>query len=184
VCAILDVGSRRVLGWAIGDHMRVELVCDALRMAVLAGRPLPGLVFHSGCGAQGEDLARSPCLRFCRTNVCPTAPRGRRTCYGPDAGVPTIRPSPPDPNSRSEHRVAPPLGGGSGRAEEIGVSRTGNTDRRADRRAPRPPPGIQPTIGSQHHPVASHSQEVFELTVVADARGRGHARTVGSTHRG
>jgi transposase InsO family protein len=52
VCAILDVGSRRVLGWAIADHMRAELVCDALRMAVLARRPLPGLIFHSDRGAQ------------------------------------------------------------------------------------------------------------------------------------
>jgi putative transposase len=52
VCAILDVGSRRVVGWAMADHMRAELVCDALRMAVTARRPLPGLIFHADRGAQ------------------------------------------------------------------------------------------------------------------------------------
>ncbi|HJS95663.1 MAG TPA: DDE-type integrase/transposase/recombinase, partial [Solirubrobacteraceae bacterium] len=51
-CAILDVGSRRVVGWAMADHMRAELVCDALKMAVRARRPRPGLVFHADRGSQ------------------------------------------------------------------------------------------------------------------------------------
>ena len=41
VAAILDVSSRRVVGWAMADHMRAELVCDALRMALRPARP-PG----------------------------------------------------------------------------------------------------------------------------------------------
>ena len=52
LCAILDVGSRRVVGWSIADHMRTELVSDALRMAVLSRRPRPGLIFHADRGSQ------------------------------------------------------------------------------------------------------------------------------------
>jgi transposase InsO family protein len=47
---VIDLASRRVVGWAMADHMRTELVSDALRMAVAARRPAPGLVFHSDRG--------------------------------------------------------------------------------------------------------------------------------------
>jgi putative transposase len=50
--AILDLGSRMVVGWAMADHMRAELVCDALCMAVRARRPEAGLIFHSDRGSQ------------------------------------------------------------------------------------------------------------------------------------
>jgi transposase InsO family protein len=40
------------VGWALADHMRAELVCDALRMAIAQRRPAPGLVFHSDRGTQ------------------------------------------------------------------------------------------------------------------------------------
>jgi transposase InsO family protein len=53
LAAVIDLGSRRVVGWAMADHMRAELVCDALRMAVEARGPAPGLIFHSDRGSQG-----------------------------------------------------------------------------------------------------------------------------------
>jgi len=40
------------VGWAMADHMRAELVCDALRMALQTRRPPPGLIFHSDRGSQ------------------------------------------------------------------------------------------------------------------------------------
>jgi transposase InsO family protein len=52
VAAILDVASRRVVGWAMADHMRAELVCDALRMAIEARRPPRGLIVHADRGSQ------------------------------------------------------------------------------------------------------------------------------------
>lgn len=44
---ILDVYSRKIVGWAMEDHLRTELVVDALQMAVWRRRPAPGLVHHS-----------------------------------------------------------------------------------------------------------------------------------------
>lgn len=52
LATVIDLASRRVVGWAVADHMRAELVCDALRMALDARRPGPGLIFHSDRGTQ------------------------------------------------------------------------------------------------------------------------------------
>ena len=49
---ILDTHSRRIVGWAMGSHMRSELVVDALEMAVWRRKPSAGLVHHSDRGAQ------------------------------------------------------------------------------------------------------------------------------------
>lgn len=51
---VLDVFSRRVVGWAAADHLRSELVEGALGMALTHRRPLPGagLVHHSDRGSQ------------------------------------------------------------------------------------------------------------------------------------
>ena len=50
--AVLDVFSRVVVGWSIADHMRSELVVDALEMARWRRRPGPGAVVHSDRGSQ------------------------------------------------------------------------------------------------------------------------------------
>lgn len=53
---VLDVFSRRVVGWAMADNMRKELVLDALNMAVFRRRPL-GVVHHSDQGSQYTSIA-------------------------------------------------------------------------------------------------------------------------------
>ena len=60
---ILDVHSRRIVGWAMEDHLRTELVVDALRMAVWRRKPSPGLVHHSDQGVQYTSLSFSERLR-------------------------------------------------------------------------------------------------------------------------
>ena len=52
LATVIDLASRRVVGWAMADHMRADLVCDALRMAIDARRPAPGAMFHSDRGTQ------------------------------------------------------------------------------------------------------------------------------------
>ncbi len=53
LASVLDLGSRRWLGYSMADHMRTELVGDALTMAVGArGGATSGIIFHSDRGAQ------------------------------------------------------------------------------------------------------------------------------------
>lgn len=47
LAAVQDAYSRRIVGWSMADHMRSELVVDALQMAVARRRPAPGLIHHS-----------------------------------------------------------------------------------------------------------------------------------------
>src|SRR3954470_16377160 len=54
--AVQDAYSRRIVGWSMADHIRTELVLDALQMAVTRRRPKPGLVFHSDQGSQFAAL--------------------------------------------------------------------------------------------------------------------------------
>jgi putative transposase len=63
LAVVLDVYSRRVVGWAMADHLRTELVIDALDMAIWNRRPNPGLVHHSDQGCQYTSLAFGRRLR-------------------------------------------------------------------------------------------------------------------------
>jgi putative transposase len=52
LATVLDLGSRRCVGWAMQDSMDVSLVLCALRMAITTRRPAPGLIHHSDRGSQ------------------------------------------------------------------------------------------------------------------------------------
>lgn len=55
LASVLDLGSRRLLGYSMADHMRTELVLDALDMAVAArGGAVAGVIAHADRGSQGE----------------------------------------------------------------------------------------------------------------------------------
>ena len=54
---ILDVCSRKVVGWSMATHLRTELVADALAMAIARRKPSPGLVHHSDRGVQYTSLS-------------------------------------------------------------------------------------------------------------------------------
>jgi transposase InsO family protein len=57
LAVILDAYSRKVVGWALADHMRTELVTAALQMALISRLPAPGLVCHSDRGSQYTSAA-------------------------------------------------------------------------------------------------------------------------------
>jgi len=57
LAAVQDAFSRRIVGWAMAEHMRSELVVEALEMAVHRRRPGAGLVHHSDQGSQYVSLA-------------------------------------------------------------------------------------------------------------------------------
>lgn len=52
LATVIDLASRKVVGWSMADHMRAELACDALDMAIGQRRPDDGLIFHSDRGSQ------------------------------------------------------------------------------------------------------------------------------------
>jgi putative transposase len=57
LAAVQDLYSRRIVGWSMADHVRAELVVDALRMAVARRDPETGLIHHSDQGSQYVSLA-------------------------------------------------------------------------------------------------------------------------------
>lgn len=65
LAVIVDAYARKVVGWALADHMRTELATAALQMALTSRRPPEGLVCHADRGRQstsstyGEILGRS-----------------------------------------------------------------------------------------------------------------------------
>jgi transposase InsO family protein len=52
LAAVLDLYSRRIIGWAMSERMTDELTLTALRMALLQRQPDPGLIHHSDQGSQ------------------------------------------------------------------------------------------------------------------------------------
>ena len=77
LATVIDIASRRVVGWATADHLRTSLICDALANAVATRDPAPGVIFHSDRGCQytsgefadlADDLAVT--LSVGRTGQC------------------------------------------------------------------------------------------------------------------
>lgn len=56
LAVVLDAYSRRIVGWAMADHLRTELVLDALNMAIFRRRPID-VVHHSDQGCQYTSIA-------------------------------------------------------------------------------------------------------------------------------
>jgi transposase InsO family protein len=52
LATVIDIASRRVVGWATADHLRTDLIDQALRQAVARRRPPAGVIFHSDRGCQ------------------------------------------------------------------------------------------------------------------------------------
>ncbi|MFJ9520617.1 IS3 family transposase [Kitasatospora sp. NPDC101801] len=58
LACVLDICSRRVIGWSMASHMRAELVIDALKMAVATrGGTVDGVIFHADRGSQYTSAA-------------------------------------------------------------------------------------------------------------------------------
>jgi len=63
LAVVLDAHSRRIVGWAMADHLRSELVIDAVDMALWRRRPTQGVIHHSDQGSQYTSLAFGRRLR-------------------------------------------------------------------------------------------------------------------------
>jgi putative transposase len=78
LASVMDCYSRRIVGWAIADHLRAELVIDALEMAVQRRRPDAGLVHHSDQGSQYTSLVFT---RRCRVVGIDVSMGSRGDCF-------------------------------------------------------------------------------------------------------
>jgi putative transposase len=78
LAVVVDCFSRRVVGWALEDNMRAELVVDALEQALHRRRPQRGLVHHSDQGSQYVSLAFG---RRCRQAGIEQSMGARRSAY-------------------------------------------------------------------------------------------------------
>jgi len=75
LAVILDLRSRRVIGWSMSQSIERELVLDALRMALVHRRPGPGVLHHSDRGSQ---YASEDCQTMLRDHgiICSMSRKG------------------------------------------------------------------------------------------------------------
>jgi putative transposase len=78
LASVMDCYSRRIVGWALADHLRAELVVDALEMAVARRRPDAVLVHHSDQGSQYTSLIFT---RRCRVVGIDVSMGSRGDCF-------------------------------------------------------------------------------------------------------
>ncbi|GGK61165.1 transposase [Planomonospora parontospora subsp. parontospora] len=78
LAVVLDVFSRRIVGWAMAEHMRTELVTGALAMAIHQRRPSAGVIHHSDKGGQYTSVAFGQ--RCAQAGVRPSTGR-TGTCF-------------------------------------------------------------------------------------------------------
>ncbi len=57
LAAVMDLFSRKIVGWAMATHLRAELVTSAMQLAVAQRQPEPGLIAHSDRGSQYAGAA-------------------------------------------------------------------------------------------------------------------------------
>lgn len=65
LAVVLDVFSRQIVGWAMGDRIDTALVLRAFNQAVMRRRPAPGLIFHSDRGSQYASAEFRKALKSC-----------------------------------------------------------------------------------------------------------------------
>jgi putative transposase len=63
LAVVLDLFSRKIVGWAMAPSMPAELVCAALSMAIASRMPAPGLLVHSDRGSQYASEAHTALLK-------------------------------------------------------------------------------------------------------------------------
>lgn len=63
LAAVMDLYSRKIVGWSMRDDLEAPLVVDAISMAVARRKPKPGLVHHSDRGSQYTSIAMGRTLR-------------------------------------------------------------------------------------------------------------------------
>jgi putative transposase len=78
LCVVIDLYSRRVIGWSMKDRMKTELVLDALLMAVWRRSPISEVVIHTD---QGSQFGSDDWIRFCDQHNLKRSMSRKGNCY-------------------------------------------------------------------------------------------------------
>jgi putative transposase len=65
LAGVMDLCTRKIVGWSMADHMRTDLVADALKMAIAQRNPGQGLLHHSDRGVQYASDDYTHLLKSC-----------------------------------------------------------------------------------------------------------------------
>lgn len=78
LAGVIDLCSRKIVGWSMAEHLKTDLVTEALQMAILHRRPGKGLLHHSDRGVQyaSEDYRQLLKLNHMRPSMS-----GRGDCW-------------------------------------------------------------------------------------------------------
>ena len=88
LATVLDVRSRRVVGYAMADHLRTDLIADALNNAVAGRNPDPGVVFHSDTAANTRPGSTPSSPRTARSRCRSGGPGSAGTTPSPNRSSP------------------------------------------------------------------------------------------------
>ncbi|AGH47627.1 integrase catalytic subunit [Paraglaciecola psychrophila 170] len=66
LAVVIDLYSRKVVGWSMSSRMKASLVCDALTMAIWQRQPKARLIVHSDQGVQYASKAYRRLIKACR----------------------------------------------------------------------------------------------------------------------
>ena len=89
LAVVIDLYSRRIVGWSLANHMRAQLVTDALKQALDSRTIAVGLIFHSdrgsqyGSGAYRQLLAQAGMRQSMSARAIPTTTLGRNPSWAP-----------------------------------------------------------------------------------------------------
>ena len=78
LAAVMDLHSRKIVGWAMAKRMTSDLVCDAFKMAVAHRQPEPGLLHHSDRGSQ---YAGKPYQALLKQHQCQVSMSRKGNCW-------------------------------------------------------------------------------------------------------
>ena len=78
LAGVMDLCSRRIVGWSMADHMKTDLVSDALKMAIDHRQPGPDLLHHSDRGVQ---YASDDYQHLLQLNQMQSSMSGKGNCW-------------------------------------------------------------------------------------------------------
>ena len=173
---VVDLGSRRIVGFAMADHMRTELVAGAMDMAIAArGGDVAGMIFHHDRGAQYMSASSAPSASITASTSRPDAPARAWTTRWPRAsGPPSSESSSAAAASPRGPRLAGPSSPGSTTTTRCACTARSATSRRSSgncaitarrrSRSPRPHETVlsDRSCGAQIHRPGSTTMQIAQ----------------------